>query len=141
MSSAPGQFVSPVPVIAAIGLVVFSAVATPQSTQISVDRNWLIQKLPADEVARLELGDSSAIRWISSRSSKRDLPPPARPGSGNIGPTDVSQPAESLQRNGRCQSHFFFRGALDETRVVNACTFRCSSTCCKHRRKKSISRA
>lgn len=42
------------PAVVASGLAILSAVAAPQPTQINVDRSWLVQKLPADEVAGLE---------------------------------------------------------------------------------------
>jgi transposase-like protein len=57
------------------------------------------------------------------------------------GSAHVCQPTQSVQRNGRRQAHFLLEERVDEPREVNACSFRCSSTCCKHRRKKSISSA
>src|SRR5208283_1527778 len=57
------------------------------------------------------------------------------------GPAHVRQSALAFQRNGRRQAHFFFEVWVDEPRVVNACSLRCSSTCCKHRCNKSISNA
>lgn len=57
------------------------------------------------------------------------------------GPAHQRQPAQPLQRNGCCQIHFLFEVREDELRISSACSFRCSSTCCKQRRKKSISSA
>src|SRR3954464_3304458 len=49
---------------------------------------------------------------------------------------DLSQPAELVERHGDGQAHLLFEVRVDDPRVVNACSLRCSSTCCK---QKSIS--
>ncbi len=51
---------------------------------------------------------------------------------------EVLQPAELAKRNEDGQAHFLFEVRVDEPRIVNACSLRCSSTCCKHLRRKPI---
>src|SRR4051812_37479207 len=51
---------------------------------------------------------------------------------------DLGQSAELTGRDGDGQANLLFEVRVDEPRVVNACSVRCSSTCCKHPRKKSI---
>src|SRR6516225_8033221 len=67
---------------------------------------------------------------------RRPLPPAIE-----SGPAYLRQPTALAQLDATGQLHFFFQVRIDEPRVVNPCSFRCSSTCCKHPRKKSISSA
>lgn len=64
----------------------------------------------------------------------QSMPPAIKPC-----PANPREPTQIHQGNQARRAHFVVKVRVDEVRVVNACSLRCSSTRCKHRRKKSIS--
>src|SRR3984893_11754786 len=85
-----------------------------------------LQRDPLDRVAQIEVG---ILRW-------RRVPP-----TTEASPAHRGEPTQPLPRNQRRQAHFFLDVWVDQPRVVNACSLRCSSAYCKHLRKKSFSMA
>src|SRR5712691_1120004 len=85
-----------------------------------------LQRDPLDLVAQIDAG---ILR-------RRRVPPTVE-----ASPAHRGERTQPLQGNQRSQAHFFLDVRVDEPRVVNACSLRCSSAYCKHRRKKSFSMA
>src|SRR5207249_2237433 len=66
----------------------------------------------------------------------RGLPVTVEPRSAHL-----PQLAHPPSREPATRLHFLLDLLVDSSLPVSACSFRCSSTRCKHRRKKSISKA
>jgi len=64
--------------------------------------------------------------------SGRHPPLAPRSASGSIQPGSRVPSGTTVPRYRGRQAHFFFQVRVRRARVVNACSFRCSSTCCKH---------